>query len=389
MKSITTIGNLVVSVESQVREFDAKLLLSCIAAERGFRVFIGQHIELRNKILGNLFNTIYISKALTEGHHKTVASLQRVITPIITGWDEEALVYYSPELYRQRRVHKDTLPYFKLIFAWGQDNKENLEYFHPNPGQIEITGNPRVDILRPEFSGFFDHEVSSIKKKYGSFILFNSNFGKVNPFNKLYKHLPLPEELGSIAADANLKNYDPDLAVYRHQLLDHFIQILPSLAEKFSNFRIIIRPHPAEGYDLWVAVAKKHPNIVVIREGNVIPWLKACSALIHNGCTTAVEAAILGLQPVSYRPISHAYFDPMLPNNLSYQVTTPDALFKYITVLSNNPQAIVSTEQHDRISLYREILFKKFVSNFNGPELGAERVISLIEYIFYAKILYE
>ena len=34
-------STLIVPVESQVRELDAKLLLSCVAAERGFPVIIG------------------------------------------------------------------------------------------------------------------------------------------------------------------------------------------------------------------------------------------------------------------------------------------------------------------------------------------------------------
>ena len=37
----TSASTLIVPVETQVRELDAKLLLSCVAAERGFPVIMG------------------------------------------------------------------------------------------------------------------------------------------------------------------------------------------------------------------------------------------------------------------------------------------------------------------------------------------------------------
>jgi hypothetical protein len=60
----------------------------------------------------------------------------------------------------------------------------------------------------------------------------------------------------------------------------------------------------------------------VTNEGNVVPWILASQAVIHNGCTTGVEAYVLGVAAVSYRPTVNDYYDLgfyRLPNLLSYQ----------------------------------------------------------------------
>ncbi len=44
---------LIIPCETQAREFDAKLLLSCFAAEQGFRVIVGSKKEI-NKRIGSL-----------------------------------------------------------------------------------------------------------------------------------------------------------------------------------------------------------------------------------------------------------------------------------------------------------------------------------------------
>ena len=53
-------------------------------------------------------------------------------------------------------------------------------------------------------------------------------------------------------------------------------------------------------------------------EGNVVPWLLACSMLIHNGCTTAVEGYILKRPVIAYVPLAGGddfAIDP--PNSVS------------------------------------------------------------------------
>ena len=55
---------LIIPCETQAREFDAKLLLACFAAERGFTVITGSKKEI-NKRVGSMPRSIFVSKSLT------------------------------------------------------------------------------------------------------------------------------------------------------------------------------------------------------------------------------------------------------------------------------------------------------------------------------------
>jgi hypothetical protein len=53
--------HLIIPSELQVREFDSKLLLACLAAERGYPSVVGSRVEIHNRITG-LPRGIYLAK---------------------------------------------------------------------------------------------------------------------------------------------------------------------------------------------------------------------------------------------------------------------------------------------------------------------------------------
>ena len=64
-------------------------------------------------------------------------------------------------------------------------------------------------------------------------------------------------------------------------------------------------------------------------QGNVVPWLLSARALIHNGCTTGVEAFELGVPALSYRATVNDTYDNgfyRLPNAVSHNCFSFDAL---------------------------------------------------------------
>ncbi len=81
---------LVIPCETQAREFDAKLLLACFAAERGHPAIVGSKKAI-NLRLGSLPRSIFLSKSLTKRNLLTYGVLERLGHSIVCG-DEEALV---------------------------------------------------------------------------------------------------------------------------------------------------------------------------------------------------------------------------------------------------------------------------------------------------------
>ncbi len=74
----------------------------------------------------------------------------------------------------------------------------------------------------------------------------------------------------------------------------------------------------------WHDVVREIPNAEVVFEGGVVPWLMAASCVVHNGCTSAIEARVLGTPAIAFRPVRSAACDLELPNAVSIECGTAD-----------------------------------------------------------------
>ncbi len=186
MRKFENIGSckasLIIPVENQVRELDPKLLLACIAAQRGFAVIIGSHREIDFRIT-SFPRSLYLNKSMTKSNLKMFRIMEKMGHEILT-WDEEALVHLPAETYYSRRLSPTAIRYNSNLFAWGEDNAELWRQYPDIPADmpIHITGNPRCDMLRPELRSFYQEEAEEIRKTCGKFILVNTNFNHVNAF---------------------------------------------------------------------------------------------------------------------------------------------------------------------------------------------------------------
>ena len=325
---------LLIPVENQVRELDPKLLLACIAAERGFSSVVGSRREMEFNI--DLFpQSIYLSKSMTIRSLLFFQVAQHFDIEIVT-WDEEALVHLPPETYFSRRLDPRAIKYVSHLFAWGEDNARLWrQYPHlPDGIPIHVTGNPRSDMLRPELRLFYQKEVEEYQARYGDFILVNTNFNHVNAFGpdmnlfKPTKNSGQKAKFGRAARGMERK-YAEGLRDHKQAVFEDFQRIVPLLAEAFPENAIVVRPHPTENHEVYRQIADQCQRVYVTNEGNVVPWLMATKAVIHNGCTTGVEAYVTGTPAISYRESINETYDSgfyRLPNLMSHQCFSFDEL---------------------------------------------------------------
>ncbi len=113
---------LVIPVENQVRELDAKLLLACAAAERGFRVVIGSR-RFIDFWMPFLPRGIFLAKSMTPVGHKMLRLIHDLGHDVV-AWDEETLVRYDAEDYPKWRFSPAGFAVLNHIFAWGPDDAE-------------------------------------------------------------------------------------------------------------------------------------------------------------------------------------------------------------------------------------------------------------------------
>jgi surface carbohydrate biosynthesis protein len=222
------------------------------------------------------------------------------------------------------------------LFAWGQDNAELWrQYPHRSEDvQIHATGNPRNDMLRPEIRSIYESKVKDLRRHYGDYILVNTNFNHVNAFYPSMNLFQPPRNQGGEpefgrAAKGMTHEYAEGLRKHKQAVFEDFKAFIPQLDKAFPDHTIIVRPHPTENQEIYRQIASRCKHVQVTNEGNVVPWLMAARALIHNGCTTGVESYILGIPAISYRATVNDKYDDgffRLPNRLSHQCFKFDQL---------------------------------------------------------------
>ena len=370
---------LLIPVENQVRELDAKLLLACIAVNRGFPAIIGSKREVEARI-ASFPRSIYLAKSLLHGHRKFFR-VARQFGHDIVAWDEDALVHLPAETYYSRRLSPAALACVSRLFAWGEDNAELWRHYDDLPAglPIHITGNPRNDLLRGEIQPFYQDAVDRIRDDFGHFILINTNFNHVNAFSPV-RRLFLPadrpgeEPRFGRAARGMTREYATGLRDHKQAIFEHFQKMIPALENAFSDYTIVVRPHQVESPEIYEQIAKSCQRVRVTNEGNVVPWLMACKAVILNGCTTSVEAYVMGVPSISYRAVVNDDYDKgfyRLPNMLSHQCFDFEELRQTLGEILTGERGVLDSDESKAI-------IDHHLAALEGP-LACERIVDVIE----------
>ena len=382
MKNFTNIKNakacLIIPVENQVRELDPKLLLACIAVQHGFAVIIGSHREIDFRIT-SFPKSLYLNKSMTERNLKMFRIMEKIGHEILT-WDEEALVHLPAETYYSRRLSPTAIRYNSHLFAWGEDNAELWRQYPDLPADmpIHVTGNPRSDMLRPELRSFYDSEADEIRKKYGNFILVNTNFNHVNAFfpaQNLFRPVKKAGETPQFgkAGVGMSREYAEGLRDHKQAIFNAFKELIPILDRKYADHTIIVRPHPTENQQSYKDIARNCQRVKVTNEGNVVPWLMATDVVIHNGCTTGVEAYMMDVPAISYRAQIDDTYDMgfyRLPNLISHQCYDVDQLQETLTKILVGELGTAGGDD-------RRMLVDQYLAAQDGP-LACERIVDVL-----------
>jgi surface carbohydrate biosynthesis protein len=355
---------LIIPVEIAARELDAKLLLACLSAGSGRPTILGCRFDLDLRA-DQLPRGVRLEKGMTDASYKMFRNL-RDLGYALAAWDEEALVYYSDHAYAETRLSRRSAALLQMMMAWGEDNRRLWARAAQYPGvPIVVTGNARADLLRPEFHKLHSDDAAAIRSAYGDFILINSNFGSVN-FYHPGRETKFDRYVTAHRAEG--------LREHRIALFQAFLKLVPIVARAFPERKIVVRPHPAEDHRPWFAIAAAWPNVKVVHGGSVLPWLAAAAAMIHNGCTTAIESYLLGRPAIAYRPVISEAHDIHLPNGVSHNAFDAESLIGLLA-------ARLDGSLDDRAILQQgDAILSQFITARDGP-LAAERILDAVRHL--------
>jgi len=361
---------LYIPIETKNREFDAKLFLACVAAERGYDVSLGnQKIFLRSLPL--MPRGIYIDKSAAAEKIPRYMTYRQLGFKLV-AYDEEGLVPWNLNEYqRSRQFSDETLSPLEYFFAWGQRQTDFIKGTLTKEQQkILSVGHPRGDLTRKELRGFYNEAAQTLQERYGRFILINTNFALCNHFYGEHGLIHVKN-----IDDHELRDFYLRVGEHQQKLFDHFVELIRQLRQEFPEIAVVVRPHPSENHDYWKALFTHDPKIYVVHEGNVYSWLMAAEVMIHNSCTTGLEAYLLERPAISYRPIQNPAVENELPNILSDQrFQRDDVIARVREYLSQSPKKLSedASKKEQAIAYYMSALEGAFSS---------ERIMDAIDLI--------
>ena len=324
--------NILLPIETINRELDFKLVLAGYLAGQGHQIYIGQH-DFLMKLVPSINNGgIYIGKNIFNTHADEEKGEKYYLLKKknfdIIYLNEEGSVFFKGEENMIKTFNKQyNLDFFDendKICVWG-DLQQKLEQRRSEKLEIHCTGHPRFDLCKKEWHYLYKSKVDTIKKTYNDFILINGNFCAANPGfgieNFFNKEIMNNEK-------ERLKKVE-EFAFQSKQLVS-MVKLTHRLASIFPELNFIYRPHPSEDHNFYKIIFSGVKNIYVKHDGNVINWIIASRLLIHDGCTTAIEATLAGIPVVNYKSNFDETRDIWLPNQMGKQINNVDEIISYI-----------------------------------------------------------
>lgn len=332
-------------MEIAARELMGHLLLGVLAASRGHQVLIG---PINDMWLYNRMKLLPPGPLIVKNMNVPPVSEKIYNSLINDGFDiycheaEPAILSSDFDTFiRAYRITGDQLLPFKGVFCWGQRDYDGYTKLFSHKRDIfHITGSPRVDLWLPNLKAFWQRDYIEDLKPY---ILFVSNNSWAVGKRHWTSFLAVQQNLGLTEVEENERD------LYRTMLKDvvmveNAVFSLRDLAQKYPEINFIIRPHPWDNEDYWKVAVGEYKNIHVIFKEGLTPWVSGATGLIHNSCTSAIEASIQGVPVISYVPSPEISDMLDIANACGVRVENHQALESAIENILNEHQEHIMSE---------------------------------------------
>jgi surface carbohydrate biosynthesis protein len=341
---------LLIPIEVRSRDLYARVYLAQKAVKLGFRVLVGKsrplHRQLPSFPRGIIFEDemTYQSRFFFEKASKMGYGVVSI--------DEEAIAITTKQRYIAQRVYFPNLEHSLLHFTRGQEDFDAIadnipSNYKQHISKLRQAGNPRLDLLREDYFDLYAGQ-SPHEWNPDDVILVNSRFSRANPFDMTR------EQVRSVVKRKfkfSPEQYEDFCRYLDHtdKLFDAFVPIAEELPKRFPDKIIVYRPHPSENFQFWQDIADKHENAYCIHTGTAVQWAAHSRAMIHSGCTTAIESSLLGLNVIAHCPIPSDEYNVQLANNMSTIASTQEELFNLLeNTTIPTPEQRISNAQKQR-----------------------------------------
>jgi surface carbohydrate biosynthesis protein len=358
-------------LEETSRELAARVLIATVAANSGLVSYI-----IPQWFAWEHANELPPGIMLFKGHNRAQAIRMvaaREAGHQVAAIEEEILGVASPEQ-TLRVFHPDAMSACDLFLLQGAHARDILLSRHPEiEARVAITGNPRTDLLMPPFDGEIRERAKAIRESQGDYILINTNFGSTNP--------RVEDSVSDFEACARVGLIDPNSPADRADYIGWctwerrnmalLAEVIAACGRSPLAPKIIIRPHPSENIERWKQAFPDDDRLAVIREGEHTAWTAAAKLLLHTGCTTGVEASLLGTPTLSLQGGVSDWHRAHTSNFVNQTATSVNEAMMKITAVFSGDETQASSTPEMRAELERQLLPP-------GEGTAAERIVAAL-----------
>ncbi|WP_440650502.1 surface carbohydrate biosynthesis protein [Candidatus Pelagibacter sp. HIMB1495] len=289
--------NIYIPIEIKNRELLSKVLLSNFLIKNNkkkVRCYIGSKTQIKKLIsFKKSCGGVFIYKGGLSLNQ--LLEIKKKIEKFLILDEELGPAVDNLERSMSKRFWEGTEKYIDRLYVIGKYAFEVGKKVYPKlDSRIIMSGWPRVDTWRPELNYIFDHSVKKLRKKYGNFILFSSDF-TFNSINRINKEKDKWRNSEWKVMSTNLSGIEDNA---KKVFLDYqdTIKLMHELDKNINVPLIIIRPHPSDDLLEWRKLSKSFKKIKIIFQGEMSHWIYASSGVLHRGCTSAIEAYMAGIK---------------------------------------------------------------------------------------------
>lgn len=320
--------NVLMPIEVMNRDLDAALLLAWEYLRPHRRIFIGEQSAIDVASRG-LRGGVYVGKVIAPHHTSDLTNYHALKERgfQVLYLDTEGAVYVGDQNNWKRglslRLDPTRFEAEDYVCSWGDYQRDYYRSLEPKcAGNVRTTGHPRFDLYRDECSHYYRVDRDRILAQHGPFVLVNTNFSPAN--NPLRWRYTLSKTTGYDPKDTPRRDFLIREWVHLTKVLADFVKLVHRMSTELRGVNVVIRPHPSEDVTFYEHAFEGIDNVRVVREGPVAPWLAAASVLVHNDCTTGIEAFLAGCPNINYKPHAGPAQERFLPAQFGLRCTAED-----------------------------------------------------------------
>ena len=289
-----------VPVQHVTRDLASRLLLAKAAMNSGWNVMLVKSRWLIENIEKVPLGVVFFGTSPTV--IDSVKKIKAAGHYYVAECDEAGM--WNKKRYLTFKAALPNLYLADLYLAWGERHASLIaERYDATP--IVITGSPRIDLSLSD-SRLYEGLTRKINEKHGRYILISSN--GLTPLSRYSSN-----DIGNIAR--HLANLFPGMSYAEYQNSfreffengEKFWNAIKKIIKSNRNVNFLYRPRFGDDIQKTREELSNFSNVEIVESGSINPFLMAAEGVIHQNCTSGLEAAVMGRPTIDYSPIKLSY----------------------------------------------------------------------------------